>query len=68
MGQGVAHAAQVDVAEVVDPVALDAYATTMAAWGGKTYKPEEIPFIMKAAALGVGTFDLAKLNILKKSA
>lgn len=51
----------------MDPVAVDAYALGLAPWGGKGYRPEQIPHIVKAAEHGLGTYDLKKLNILKKT-
>jgi len=51
----------------VDPVAVDAYGVTIAPWGNKEYKPEQIPHIVKAANLGVGTYNLAGMNIFKRS-
>lgn len=51
----------------VDPVAVDAYALTLAKWQGKDYKPQDIPYIIKASELGVGTYELEKLNILKRA-
>ncbi len=50
-----------------DPVAVDAYGVTMAPWGGKGYKIEEIPFILNAVEMGVGRMDIANMNILKKA-
>ena len=52
----------------IDQVAVDAYGVTLAPWGGKGYKVEDVPHIVKAAKMGVGTYDLSKLNIVKKSA
>jgi uncharacterized protein (DUF362 family) len=51
----------------IDPVAVDAYGVTLAEWGGKKLKPSDIPHIVKAAELGVGSMDLSKLNVLKKT-
>ncbi len=51
-----------------DPVAVDAYGVTLAPWGGKGYKIEDIPHIVKAAELGVGRLDISNMNILKKTA
>ncbi len=50
-----------------DPVAVDAYGVTLAPWGGKGYKIEDIPHIVKAVELGVGRMDIANMNILKKT-
>ena len=51
-----------------DPVAVDSYGVTLAPWGGKGYKPEEITFILKAVQHGVGRMDIQNMNILKKTA
>jgi uncharacterized protein (DUF362 family) len=50
-----------------DPVAVDSYGVTLAPWNETGYKISEIPHIVMAAELGVGSLDLNKLNILKKS-
>lgn len=51
----------------IDPVALDAYALTLAKWGGKGYKLTDVPYILKAASMGVGSYELEKLDILKRA-
>ena len=51
----------------INPVALDAYALTLAPWGGNGYKPEEIDFLVKAAKHGIGSYKLDGLNIMKKA-
>ena len=51
----------------IDPVAVDAYGVTMAPWGNTGLRIDQVPHIIKAAQLGVGTHDLKKLNILKKT-
>ena len=51
-----------------DPVAVDTFGVTLAKWGGTGYRVEQVPSIMHAAALGVGTRDLSKLQILKTTA
>jgi uncharacterized protein (DUF362 family) len=48
----------------VDPVALDAYATTLLEWGGKPLKPSDIGHIKAAAEHGLGEMDLASIEIL----
>jgi uncharacterized protein (DUF362 family) len=48
-----------------DTVALDAYATTLLDWGGKTLKPEDIGHIKLAAEHGLGEMDLAKVEIVE---
>ncbi len=48
-----------------DTVALDAYATTLLDWGGKTLKPEDIGHIKFAAEHGLGEMDLAKVEIVE---
>lgn len=51
----------------IDPVAVDAYGLNLAPFGGNGgYKVQDIPFILKAEALGVGISNLDKLNIYKK--
>lgn len=50
-----------------DPVAVDAYALKLAKWGGKGYKVEDVPYILKAAEMGVGSYELDKMNILQKT-
>ena len=49
----------------IDPVAVDAYGLTLAKWGGKGYRPEDVPHIIKAAEHGVGTYELDRLNIVR---
>lgn len=51
----------------VDPVAVDAYGVTMAPWGKTGLRIDQVPYIIKAAQLGVGTHDLKKLKIFKKT-
>jgi len=51
----------------VDPVAVDSYALTLAKWQGKDYKPQDVPYIMKAAEMGVGSYEIDKLNILERA-
>jgi len=48
-----------------DIVALDAYATTLLDWGGKTLKPEDIGHIRHASEHGLGEMDLAKVEIVE---
>jgi len=48
-----------------DVVALDAYATTMAKWSDKGYRPDEIPYIVNAYKMGLGRMSLDQLNISK---
>ena len=51
-----------------NPVSVDAFALTLTKWGDKGYKPEEIGYLVKAQAHGIGSYDLSKLNILRKTA
>lgn len=48
-----------------DPVAVDAYAVTLAPWNRQTLRPEQVGFLEQAAQLGVGTLDLDSLRILE---
>jgi uncharacterized protein (DUF362 family) len=48
-----------------DTVALDAYATTLLDWGGRTLKPEDIGYIKYAAEHGLGEIDLSKVEIVE---
>ena len=50
-----------------DPVAIDAYATTLAPWDDKGYRPDQIPYIVKAAKMGLGQISLDKLNIVTRT-
>ncbi len=52
----------------IDPVALDAYGLTLAPFGGEGYKPADIKYLVDAASRGIGSYDLAKLNIHKMTA
>jgi uncharacterized protein (DUF362 family) len=48
-----------------DPVALDAYATTLVDWGRKEREPQDIKHIRQAAEHGLGEIDLAKVQIVE---
>jgi uncharacterized protein (DUF362 family) len=48
-----------------DPVALDAYATTLVEWGGKPTTPADVKHIIYASAHGLGVSDLAKIEIVE---
>ena len=50
-----------------DPVAVDAYGLLLAPFGGEGYKIEDVPYIKMAAELNVGSFELDKKIILKKT-
>jgi uncharacterized protein (DUF362 family) len=47
----------------VDPVAVDAYGTGLAPWGGETLRPDQIPHIRYAGEMGLGTYRLDGLRI-----
>ncbi|HVP56580.1 MAG TPA: DUF362 domain-containing protein [bacterium] len=49
----------------LDPVALDAYATTLAEWGGRAIKPADVKHLGDASALGLGVSDLAKIDVVQ---
>ncbi len=51
----------------VDPVALDAYGVGLSSWDRQTLTPAQIGYLRHAAARGVGTLDLASLNIVERS-
>lgn len=51
-----------------DQVSVDAFAVTMAPWGGSGYKVEDIPYIVKAAEMGVGNMRLDQLTIHRAGA
>ena len=51
-----------------DPVAVDAYAVTLAQWYGKSFNPDQIKHLDKAARRGIGEINLEKLNIIRKEA
>jgi uncharacterized protein (DUF362 family) len=51
----------------VDPVAIDAYGAGLSSWDHQTLTPEQVGYIRHAAARGVGTLDLASLNIVERS-
>jgi uncharacterized protein (DUF362 family) len=46
-----------------DPVAVDACAVGLSPWNGQTLAPDEVGYLRYAAARGVGTLDLASLQI-----
>jgi uncharacterized protein (DUF362 family) len=50
-----------------DPVAVDAYGVGLSTWDRQTLSPEQVGYIRHAAALGVGTLDLASLQIAQRS-
>jgi uncharacterized protein (DUF362 family) len=41
----------------IDPVAIDACCTGLAAWNGQQVKPEEVAYLRHAAELGAGSLD-----------
>jgi len=47
----------------VDPVAVDAYATTLERWNGQKLEPKDVGYIVAAHELGLGEIDLNKINI-----
>ena len=47
-----------------NPVAVDAYATTLIEWGKQKRKPEDIKHISHAADHGLGEIDLAKIEVV----
>jgi len=49
-----------------DPVAVDAYAVTLAQWYGKSFSPHQIIHIDKASRRGLGEMNLKKLSIVRK--
>jgi len=51
----------------VDPVAVDAYGVGLASWDHQTLTPTQLGYLRHAAARGVGTLDLASLNIVERS-
>ena len=46
-----------------DPVAVDAYATTITTWYGKKFQPGNIKHIVNAYNMGLGQMDMKKLKI-----
>lgn len=60
-----------EIVFATDPVAADAYATTLFVKAGLRFRrkplkgPADIPYIREAAALGVGCMDLAKVEIVR---
>jgi uncharacterized protein (DUF362 family) len=46
----------------VDPVAVDSYAVTLAAWYGKTYEGKQVAHIKHAAALGFGNVESSMIS------
>ena len=46
-----------------DPVAVDAYATTLERWNGQKLAPKDVGYIVAAHELGLGEIDLNKVNI-----
>jgi uncharacterized protein (DUF362 family) len=51
-----------------DPLAVDAYTTTLANWNNRTIKPRTVRHLALAAQLGVGEIDLDRISILKAEA
>ncbi len=51
----------------VNPVSVDAYGLTLAPYGGKGYKPQDIPFLVYAAEHQLGSLDISTLNVFKKT-
>jgi uncharacterized protein (DUF362 family) len=51
-----------------DPVAVDAYAVTLARWYGKEFGPTQIKHLAAASRRGIGEIDLQKLTISRKKA
>jgi uncharacterized protein (DUF362 family) len=53
------------LAASTDPVALDAYATTLVEWGGKATTPADVKHLADASAHGLGVADLAKIAVVE---
>ncbi len=50
-----------------DPLAVDAYAATLANWNNRTVKPRSIRHLEIASKLGVGEIDPARMRVIKAS-
>lgn len=48
-----------------DPVAIDAYGTTLAEWQDQPTRPEDVKHIMLAAEHGLGLADLATIEVVQ---
>lgn len=49
----------------IDPLAVDAYATTLINWNNRSINPKMIKHLLAAFHLGVGEIELEKINIKK---
>jgi uncharacterized protein (DUF362 family) len=50
-----------------DPLSVDSYAMTLAAWNNRTLDARSVPHLSGAAELGVGEIDIRKLRIKKET-
>lgn len=51
------------LAASVDPVAVDAFATSLASWNGRKLDGSQVPHLKKAAELGFGNTESSKIRI-----
>lgn len=49
----------------MDPLAVDAYATTLVNWNNRSLKPKMIKHLLSASRLGVGEIELENIHIQK---
>jgi len=50
-----------------DPLGVDSYAMTLAAWNNRSLDAGSVPHLAKAAELGVGEIDIRKLQVKKET-
>jgi uncharacterized protein (DUF362 family) len=48
-----------------DPLAVDAFGTTLSAWNNRTVKPGAVKHLATASKLGVGEINLARIRVLQ---
>jgi uncharacterized protein (DUF362 family) len=53
------------LAASTDPVAIDAYGTTLTEWQDEAIGPEDVEHIMRAAEHGLGLADLARIDVVQ---
>jgi uncharacterized protein (DUF362 family) len=51
-----------------DPLAVDAYATTLANWNNRSIKPKMVKHLLAASQIGVGEIDLGRIRVQKAMA
>ena len=50
-----------------DPLAVDAYATTLVNWNNRSLKPNMVKHLLAASQIGVGEINLDKVNVRKET-